>query len=273
MNEMLHTKNEQILQQNEKLVASNKDLAKYAYIISHDLKEPLRNISSFTTLLNRKLPESIDSTIHEYMSFINNGVNQMHILLTDLLEYSQINGKSKKIKNINTNRVIKEVLDNLSYKIKETKAEVRIEPLPNIYFDQSQFIQITQNLIANALKFKGEEGPVIEISCESDDVQHLFKIKDNGIGIGKEFHDKIFVVFQRLHNRAEYKGSGIGLSTCKKIINEYGGKIWVESAEGKGSTFCFTILKQKPENINMTEDVNDLSVAKAVSGVSSVQLN
>ncbi|MEO1514996.1 MAG: tetratricopeptide repeat protein [Bacteroidota bacterium] len=249
MNEMLRTKNEQIIRQNEQLTASNKDLRQYAYIISHDLKEPLRNISSFTTLLKRRLPTYRDPSIDEFMGFITKGVQQMNTLLTDLIEYSRINRSLEKIQYISTEEVVQEVVESLTYKIKEVDAKVAYKALPEIYFNKTHFTQVIQNLVSNALKFRGERKPEIVISCEQRPTEHIFQVKDNGIGIEAEYFDKIFVVFQRLHNRGQYKGSGIGLSTCKKIIGEYGGKIWVESQPGEGTSFFFSIPISSPKRL------------------------
>lgn len=245
LNQLLASKNKEILQQNKLLEASNKDLEQFAHIISHDLKEPLRNISGFTTLLKRRCHHYQDEEAAEYMGFVFNSVNQMHQLLTDLLDYSKISAKNKEQEQelVDTNQVVQDVLSTLRHSIQEEQAHIKMTHLPSVKAHPSQLHQVFQNLIINALKFKSNQLPHIHITCFQREADYVFSVQDNGIGIEAEFFDKIFVPFQRLHNRSQYEGSGIGLSCCKKIIEEYGGKIWVESEFGKGSTFYFSLPK------------------------------
>lgn len=259
LNGLLAQKNEEILKQNERLANSNRDLEQFAHIISHDLKEPLRNISGFTSLLKRRCNKYQDQEASEYMGFVFQSVNQMHQLLTDLLDYSKISSKIKEQKFINADHILKNALSNLQHRIQEEKAHIQVEALPLVKVNPSQLLQVFQNLIANAIKFKGNVPPVIQINCITQETDYLFSIQDNGIGIEAAYFDKIFVPFQRLHHRGEYEGSGIGLSTCKKIIEEHGGKIWIKSEVKKGSTFYFTLPKHI-ENTS-TESTSSTSLA------------
>ncbi|NNE28263.1 MAG: tetratricopeptide repeat protein [Saprospiraceae bacterium] len=242
-NDLLLSKNQEILRQNEILKSSNQDLKQYAYVISHDLKEPLRNISSFTSLLKRRLKGKLDENTQDYMDYITNGVNQMTSLLTDLLEYSKIRKKKHEVNRTDPNEVIDRVIESMQFKIEDAQAEIEVHNLPQVVMEENHFYQVMLNLISNGLKFRGEARPKVKVTCKQVGEQYVFSVSDNGIGIDPEFHDKIFVVFQRLHNRGEFSGSGIGLSTCKKIINDYGGQIWVDSNPDEGSTFHFTIPK------------------------------
>ena len=245
-NELLSAKNAEILRQNESLANSNRDLEKFAYIISHDLKEPLRNINGFTKLLNRRLNKhySADKGINEYAQFITNSTYQMTDLLNGLLEYSKVsvNKSSKEVANLN--EIVNKVINNMKIQLDEKKCEIKVDDLPDIMCSATQFTQVFQNLIANAVKFSFEGGNKIEIGATDLGDEFRFFIKDNGLGIAPDYHDDIFVVFKRLHNRAIYSGSGIGLATCKKVIEDHNGRIWVESEEGKGACFFFTLPKE-----------------------------
>ncbi|MEO6229712.1 MAG: ATP-binding protein [Ferruginibacter sp.] len=223
------------------LERKNKEIEQFAYAASHDLQEPLRSISNFSKLLAEKLEAYPDKEMTEYMSLISGGARRMSKLIFDLLEYSRI-GKGMAIRTIDCDKLVHEILIDCAAIIEESGAEILIEKLPVIkcYDLKSVF----QNLILNAIKFKKKDiSPVINISATDTGKEFLFTIKDNGIGIEKEYYDRIFIIFQRLHLRTEYAGTGIGLSLTKKIIEMHGGKIWVESVFGKGSTFYFTIPK------------------------------
>ena len=230
-----------LIQYNIELERKNKEIEQFAYAASHDLQEPLRSISNFSKLLAKKLEKDHNTEINEYMSLISGGASRMSKLIFDLLEYSRI-GKNLAMRATDCDLLVHEVLVDLTAIIKESGAEIHIKKLPviNCYDLKSVF----QNLLLNAIKFK-KEGilPVINISASDTGQEILFRIEDNGIGIEKEYFDRIFIIFQRLHTRFEYAGTGIGLSLCKKIIELHGGKIWVESEFGKGSTFYFTIPK------------------------------
>ena len=249
-NLILAQKNEEILQQNKSLDKSNRDLEQYAYIISHDLKEPLRSISGFTRLLERKLSGTLDESSIEYMAFIKKGANQMHHLLNDILEYSKIKNDSKNRELVSVNTVLEEILEDFHHQITASNTVVHIGDMPCVLFNKSQLYQVFQNLIGNAIKFRNtEKNTRIDIKYYQKNQKHYFSVTDNGIGISEEFKQKIFVAFQRLHNRGEFEGSGIGLATCKKIIEENGGFIEVDSMEGQGSTFYFLL----PSHLIKTE--------------------
>lgn len=245
-NRILQMKNEEIRHQNELLFASNQDLEKFAQVISHDLKEPLRSISGFSSLLKRRLNRSgrEDPQSLEYMEFIEKGANQMSKLLTGLLDYSKL-GKDNEdaLSLLDVDMVLGEVLQSLSMQIGESGVEIIKVQMPEIQYNQFHLHQLFLNLIGNAIKFNKNEHPIIELGVEENDHFFKFFVKDNGIGIAPEYHDKIFEVFQRLHDRESYSGSGIGLSTCKKIVEKYGGRMELKSEVGSGSTFCFTVPK------------------------------
>lgn len=255
-NLILAQKNEEILQQNKSLDKSNRDLEQYAYIISHDLKEPLRSISGFTRLLERKLSGTLDESSIEYMTFIKKGANQMHHLLNDILEYSKIKNDSKNQEQVSVNLLLEEVLASFQHQITASNTVVHIGDMPSVLFNKSQLYQVFQNLIGNAIKFRNTEKKTqIDVKYYQENQKHYFSVTDNGIGISEEFKQKIFVAFQRLHNRGEFEGSGIGLATCKKIIEENGGSIEVNSTEGQGSTFYFLL----PAHLIKTEKENKIS--------------
>ncbi len=252
-NQILVSSNEKVIRQNELLKTSNEDLKKYAYIISHDLKEPLRNISSFTTLLNRSLGTAIPEKSKEYMSFIKNGALQMNNILNDLLAYSNVERISGDLEEINCKMVCTDLLKVMSNKLKEKNVLIRVGELPNVKMKTEHFQNIIGNLISNSIKFNQTENPNIYIECKLTANKSVFSVSDNGIGIHAEYFDKIFEVFQRLNNREQFQGSGIGLATCKKIVSDYGGEIWVESKPGIGSTFFFSI----PKHIAETQKSSD----------------
>lgn len=227
-----------------KLQISNNELEQFAYVASHDLQEPLRTIKSYVQLMERKYKAKFDSDANEYMNFIVGGAERMYTLINDLLTYSRIGTKAKPFAPVNLNNVIDLVQVNLKEVVNESKAEIILDnPLPQLMADETQLIQLFQNLIANSIKYQAKGNiPIIHIGSREVTGEEQFYVKDNGIGISKEHFDRIFIIFQRLHSREEYSGTGIGLAVCKKIVERHHGKIWVESeGKGKGSTFYFTI--------------------------------
>lgn len=228
-------------QRTRELARSNTDLEQFAYVASHDLQEPLRTVSSYVQLIERRYEDKLDEEAKEFIKFAVDGVNRMQNLISALLQYSRVSTRGQEPSPTNIADVVEAVKQNLHEAIIESKATITTDELPVIKADEAQMIQLFQNLIGNALKFKGDEDPQIRISAKKQDGLWLFSIKDNGIGIPKEDLERIFVIFQRLHTREEYKGTGIGLAVCKKIVERHGGKIWAESEEGKGTTFFFTI--------------------------------
>lgn len=242
--EELQVSNEELQATTEELQAANEELQQFAHVASHDLQEPLRNIASFTQLLERRYRGKFDSDADEFMDHIVNGSKRMQILINDLLEYTRLETNEKKFKLINLEEVIEDTLFNLKVLINENNAEITHDMLPEIRGDKTQLTLLFQNLIGNAIKFKKtDETPKIYISAHEDeeDNEYVFSVSDNGIGIDPQYVERIFVIFQRLHTRREYSGTGIGLAICKKIVERHGGRIWVESELGKGSTFYFTI--------------------------------
>ena len=256
-NEILTAKNAEILRQNESLINSNNDLEKFAYIISHDLKEPLRNINGFTRLLKRKLTKyTMDEDINEYAQFITNGTEQMSDLLNGLLEYSKVSVNKAEKEVINFNELVQKVLNNFTIQLEQKNCTVQVAPLPNIACRSIQLNQVFQNLIANAIKFGPAKGNKINISVQDTGEDYRFCIQDNGIGIEPEYQKDIFVVFKRLNDRGTYSGSGIGLATCKKIVEDHGGTIDVKSEKGKGSCFFFTLPKTPTSEIFLPKEVS-----------------
>lgn len=221
---------------------SNDELQQFAYIASHDLQEPLRMVSSYCKLLEKRYKDKLDESGREFISYAVDGANRMHLLIEGLLSYSRVGSRKEEFKETDCELVLKYTKDNLQNSIRETEAEITHDPLPVVKGDETQLIQLFQNLIFNAIKYR-KEGvvPKIHVSCRQENGEFIFSFADNGIGIDPQFSDRIFIIFQRLHTREEYPGTGIGLAVSKKIIERHGGNIWVESEPEKGSTFYFTI--------------------------------
>lgn len=229
----------------EDLRRSNEDLQQFAYVASHDLQEPLRAIVSFSQLLEDKYKNKIEKDGKEFIHFITDGAKKMNTLIKDLLSYSRITTHAKPSKLTNLESILKDALFNLQESIKESGAVITYDKMPILKVDKTQFTQLFQNLLSNAIKFRRKETPKIHIGVNKINDEWIFSVKDNGIGIESKFFDKLFNIFYRLHTKEEYPGTGIGLPICKKIVQRYGGKIWVESEIGKGSTFFFTIFPKK----------------------------
>ncbi len=227
------------------LATSNRELEDFAYVASHDLQEPLRMVTGFLGQIEKKYSDIIDDKGKQYIHFATDGAKRMRQIILDLLEFSRVGKVEEKEENIDLNKVVNEVILLSKKKVKETNAIINIEDLPSLLICKTPLRQVFQNLISNALKYhKKNQPPVITISAEEASTYWQFAIKDNGIGIEEEYFNKIFIIFQRLHNKDEYTGTGIGLAVCKKIIENFGGKIWLASEENKGSTFYFTIPKK-----------------------------
>ena len=226
------------------LTASNAELERFAYIASHDLQEPLRMVSSFLQLLQKKYKGQLDEKADQYIYYAVDGAERMKSLIMDLLEYSRVGSAKEGFERVETETVLKEAGDIFREKIISARAQVDVGPLPVVWGDKVQLLQLFQNLLSNALKYHGDRLPVIRIRAVEEPGRWLFSVEDNGIGVDPQFFDKIFIIFQRLHNKTDYSGTGIGLAICKKIVERHGGRIWVESAPDQGSTFYFTILKK-----------------------------
>ena len=229
------------LQNTEKIKEQNKELEQFAYIASHDLQEPLRTVTSFAGLLEEEYTDKLDENARQYLEFITQASKRMSELVKGLLDYSRI-GKGKEKVIVDCNQIVKEIQQDLSVIISETNAKIKVENLPTISAYSTELRLLFQNLISNAIKFrKNNQKPLIKISAKKTEQYYHFLIEDNGIGIANKHIEKIFIIFQRLHNKHEYNGSGIGLAHCRKIVALHGGEIWVESELKKGSSFHFTI--------------------------------
>ncbi|MEJ7587739.1 MAG: PAS domain S-box protein [Ferruginibacter sp.] len=237
--------NEHMEQKALQLKTSNAELERFAYIVSHDLQEPLRMVSSFLKMLQQKYKSKLDDTGEQYIHFAVDGANRMKKLIMDLLEYSRTGTNMDIEPTVDMNQVVRESLKVFENLIHEQKAVVRVGELPVLpAMSKMQMFRLMQNLVSNALKYHGEVPPIIRIEAIEEYDQWVFSVQDNGIGIEPKFFDRIFIVFQRLHNRDEFSGTGIGLSICKKIVERQGGKIWLESVPDIGSTFYFSIPKR-----------------------------
>lgn len=220
-----------------------KELEQFAYRASHDLQEPLRMVQSYIQLLERRYKNKLDKEAHEFIEFAVDGVKRMQQLVNDLLDYSRVTTRVAPLVPVDANQIMNKVLLDLQEQIKERHAKITVDSLPTVMADGIQLYQVFQNLIGNAIKFC-KQNPIIHIQCKEEPHEWLFLVKDNGIGIEPEYHEQIFVIFHTLQSQKEYQGTGIGLATCKKIIDRHKGRIWVISdGVGKGSTFYFTIPK------------------------------
>ncbi len=235
----------EIVQASEKLKQSNSELEQFAYVASHDLQEPLRMVASYVQLIERRYKGKLDADADEFIGYAVDGANRMRGLIDDLLTYSRVGRLGKPFEPTNLESTLDIVLLNLKASISDNEAVVTHDKLPTIVADGGQLVQLFQNLIGNAIKFHGEEAPRVHVSVQIKETEYLFSVRDNGIGIAPEYNDRLFKIFQRLHTREEYPGSGIGLAVCKKIVERHGGRIWIESQLGKGSTIYFTLSKRK----------------------------
>ncbi len=225
----------------DELKRSNQELERFAYVSSHDLQEPLRMVTLYSQLLEKRYKNSLDSDADDFIEYIVENAKRMKQLIDDLLEYSRVTSQAKEFENVDMEKLLDIVLSNLSISIGENRVKVTHESLPTIFADKNQMLQVLQNLITNAIKFRGEKSPEINITAKKYKNNWKFSVTDNGIGIKPEHQKQIFDVFKRLHTRQEYPGTGIGLSICQKIIKHHKGRIWVESKLGKGTKFYFTI--------------------------------
>ncbi|MGE5431588.1 MAG: PAS domain S-box protein [Syntrophomonadaceae bacterium] len=224
------------------LEVSNKELEQFAYVASHDLQEPLRMVSSFTSLLSTRYKEQLDSTANEFITYIVDGAKRMHQQINDLLTFSRVTTRGEAFIPTDMNEIVEDAMQNLQFAIEESDASIIYKDLPVVKVDPIQMKQLFQNLISNSIKFRGENKPVVEISAGRTGNEWHFVIKDNGIGIEQVYFERVFLIFQRLqHDREKYPGTGIGLALCKKIVERHGGRIWIESEPGKGTAIYFTI--------------------------------
>jgi light-regulated signal transduction histidine kinase (bacteriophytochrome) len=227
---------------NEELARSNQELEQFAYVASHDLQEPLRMVSNYTQLLARRYRDRLDADANEFIDFAVDGAKRMQELIHDLLQYARVGTRGKEFRPMPAARIVADALANLTSAIEEAGAELVVDPLPMVTCDASQIAQVFQNLVGNAVEFRRPgQRPVVRISATRANGGWSFSVQDNGIGIERQYFDRIFQMFQRLHTRSEYPGTGIGLSLCKKIVERHGGRMRVDSEPGRGTTFAFTI--------------------------------
>lgn len=241
--------NQRLKQKATELVISNEELESFAYVTSHDLQEPLRMVSGFMRLLKKNYEPALDEKANQYIQFAVNGADRMKQLIIDLLDYSRVGTSKDSFEEVNMNEIVGEVISlfDKTDEQEHLKPLIRYLSLPTVYASKMQMAQLMQNLLGNAIKYRRDERPEIDIRYREEAGQFIFSISDNGIGIEAKNVEKIFTLFQRLHIKEEFPGTGIGLATCKKIIDRHGGSIWVESKPGEGSTFFFTIKNVLPD--------------------------
>jgi len=231
----------QLAERTKDLERSNRDLAQFAYVASHDLRAPVRAMKSFAQILVQDYTGKLDAEADEHLEFIVNGANRLESLINDLLAYSRIDSQGKDFEPVDCSVVFDQVKTDLLLDSDHAEAEVTRDDLPTVMADGTQMMQLFQNLISNGIKFHGEDPPIVHMSVERNEKEWLFAVRDNGIGIEPEHGERIFAMFQRLHTQEEYPGTGMGSAICKRIVERHGGKIWVKSKIGAGSTIFFTI--------------------------------
>jgi signal transduction histidine kinase len=242
-----HQAEEDLARKIDELARSNADLEQFAYVASHDLQEPLRMVTAYTQLLSERYHGQLDESAAKFLGYASEGAQRMQVLIQDLLAFSRVGRNSAACGSVDCNAVMADVLLTLASAILESGAVVTHAGLPAVWGVRTQMAQVFQNLIGNAIKFRGKEPPVVSVQSEKSGQHWQFSVSDNGIGIPPEYAENIFVVFQRLHTRNEYPGNGIGLAICKKIIERCGGRIWMESQAGSGSTFKFIMPSHGPD--------------------------
>jgi signal transduction histidine kinase len=242
LNTSLEKKTVELRESARDLTRSNRDLEQFAYVASHDLQEPLRMVASFTQLLAKRYQDKLDKDAHDFIEYAVDGATRMQTLISDLLNYSRVGAQAKAVKLTNCDAILQRVLLNLKFAIADVGAVITHDSLPVLMGNDTELNQLFQNLVGNAIKFRGENPPRVHVSSEPNENGWKISVQDNGIGISPEHRERIFLIFQRLHSRAEYPGTGIGLAICKKIVERYGGHIWIESPPQGGSIFSFTIL-------------------------------
>jgi signal transduction histidine kinase len=233
--------NETLTYRTRDLARSNRELEQFAYVASHDLQEPLRIVGSYAQLLGKRYKGRLDADADDFIAYLVDGAARMQRLIDDLLAFSRVGTRGKPFEPTDCAAVLKDAIDNLAMTVQESGARITADPLPTVVADGSQLVLLFQNLIGNAVKFRGETPLHVRVSAHRDNREWVFSVQDNGMGIDPEYRDRIFIIFQRLHTREKYPGTGIGLAIAKKIVERHGGKIWVESQPNEGSTFFFTI--------------------------------
>jgi PAS domain S-box-containing protein len=232
---------EELARRAEELTRSNADLEQFAYVASHDLQEPLRMVVSFTQLLAQRYQGKLGADADEFINYAVDGARRMQVLVNDLLAYSRVGTQAKEFAAVDCEKALRTVLTNLQQTLEESSGQMTHDPLPTVQGDETQLWQVFQNLVGNALKFHGSEPPRVHVSAQELKGEWRFSVRDNGIGIDPQQAERIFLLFQRLHTRAEFPGTGMGLAITKRIVEQHGGRIWMESEPGKGSTFYFSL--------------------------------
>ncbi|MAF09308.1 hybrid sensor histidine kinase/response regulator [Candidatus Poribacteria bacterium] len=235
---------DQTLSLNAQLTESNADLERFAFVASHDLQEPLRSVTRYVQMLDKRYSDALDEKGVGYIGRAVEGTKRMQALILSLLDYARVGSRGEMFTLTDVDAVVDGAASDLSARIDEVGAEVTRDALPRILADQGQLAQLLQNLIGNAIKFCGDDAPTVHVSAEQQDDAWVFAVADNGIGIEPEYGEQIFEIFQRLHGRGSYDGTGIGLAICRKIVQRHGGRIWVDSQPGEGATFRFTIPRR-----------------------------
>lgn len=238
--EFLHARIE-LIRRTQELSRSNKELEQFAYVASHDLQEPLRMVASYTQLIAQRYSGKLDADADEFINYAVDGAMRMQAIINDLLALSRVSTRNTPFSRVDAKLALDKALANLRLIIGETGTTIVCGSMPALDADSSQLAQLFQNLVGNAIKFHGSEPPRVEIGAEQQEAEWVFHVRDNGIGIAPEYFERIFLMFQRLHTKKEYPGTGIGLTICKKIVERHGGRIWIESEPEKGTTFRFTI--------------------------------
>jgi light-regulated signal transduction histidine kinase (bacteriophytochrome) len=227
------------------LQRSNEDLQQFAYVASHDLQEPLRKIARFCDLVESSYADKLDEEGKSYIRFAVDSANRLRNMVKDLLVYSRVQLQDAPFRKVDAHQALLKAIENLQWTIEESEADVTYERLPTVFADELQLIQLFQNLIGNAIKYRGDAKPRIHVQFEENEREWVFSVRDNGIGIAPEFHQRIFGIFKRLHGPHEFSGTGIGLAICKRIVERLGGTLWIESEVGQGSTFLFTLPRDR----------------------------
>jgi len=245
-----------------KLSAANRDLSEFAYVASHDMQEPLRMISSYLQLLSKRYSGHLDKDADEFIGYAVGGAIRLQKMVNDFLTFSRIGTRGRAFVETDVGVVLNLALTNLKIAIEASHAKITYANMPTVKADEGQLLQLFQNLIENAIKFRSDKPPAIHVSAERGEGEWVFSVKDNGIGIDPKYQNRLFVVFQRLHSAAKYPGTGIGLALCKRIVERLGGRIWVESELGKGSTFRFTIPDNMEELVEGDLETEIISLDK-----------
>jgi PAS domain S-box-containing protein len=232
---------DQLQQTLQDLKRSNEELEQFAYVASHDLQEPLRMVGNYTQLLARRYKGKLDADADEFIAYAVDGAKRMQTLINDLLAFSRVGRRGKEFVATDAEAVLDRTLGDLGAAAAESGVIITHDPLPLVMADDVQLGQVFQNLIGNAIRFRGDQSPQVHVSAQRNGSGYVFSVKDNGIGIAPEYFERVFVIFQRLHGRESYPGTGIGLAVCKKIVERHGGRIWIESEPGQGTTFYFTL--------------------------------